>query len=93
MTRFKMIVLNGEIKMSIPEDIKESIDLHVKHGNGYVGSFVQAVLENNLKEAFGKADENNREALFEIVSYCYNKIPAGCWGSKENVEAWQGELR
>jgi hypothetical protein len=52
------------------------------------GSFIRAVLENNLREAFGRADDDNRADLFEIVCYCYNDIPAGCWGSPERVRRW-----
>jgi len=51
-------------------------------------SFLQAVLSNNLRESFACADENNRAAMFEIVSYCYWKIPADCWGSPEKVAAY-----
>ncbi len=52
------------------------------------GGFVTAVLENDLKEAFARADRGNIAAMFEIVTYCYNEIPASCWGSPEAVEAW-----
>ena len=52
------------------------------------GDFLMAVLTNNLKESFGRADARNRAALFEIVSLCHNEIPAECWGSRENVSKW-----
>lgn len=55
------------------------------------GGFLQAVLENDLKEAMGRADIEARENLFDIVSYCYNELPSGCWGNKEKVAAWLGE--
>jgi hypothetical protein len=54
------------------------------------GGFLQAVLENNLSEACARADSNNRTLLFEIVSYCYNELPGGCWGSPERVQLWLG---
>ena len=66
---------------------KEGIDAYVTDGV-QPGGFLEAVLENNLREAFGSADLNNRDALFDIVSYCYNKIPRECWGSPEKVKAW-----
>lgn len=65
-----------------------AIQNHVCHGIP-TGSFVRAVLENNLKEAFMKADDQNRADLFEIVDYCYYEIPAPCWGSPEKVKAWR----
>ena len=52
------------------------------------GGFLTAILENKLMESFLRADKENKEALFEIVSYCYNKLPIYCWGSPEKVENW-----
>jgi len=67
--------------------VKQSIDNHVKYGTP-TGSFTQAVLENNLTEAFALADEYHRVNLFSVVMYCYNEIPSPCWGSPEKVRAW-----
>ena len=67
--------------------IKEGIDRYVNHRIP-TGAFLEAVLSNDLKGAFGRADEDNRRDLFEIVSYCYNEIPGDCWGSPERVSAW-----
>ena len=50
----------------IPTRIKETIDRYVQE-RVRPGGFVQAVLENNLVEAFGRADDENRDALFEIA--------------------------
>lgn len=52
------------------------------------GSFLEAVLRNNLKEAMGRADSRNRRRVFEYVEYLYNYAPATCWGSDEKYEAW-----
>lgn len=52
------------------------------------GDFLQAVLENNLKESFQRADEDNIRSMFEIVQFIYNEIPASCWGSPEKVKKW-----
>jgi len=65
----------------------EAIERYVKH-QCRPGSFLEAVLRNNLKEAFMCADENNIKYMFDIVNYCYNKIPSQCWGSEEEVKAW-----
>ncbi len=53
------------------------------------GSFLTAVLENDLKHACEQADIENRYLLFDIVSWLYNESPGGCWGSPEQVEAWR----
>jgi hypothetical protein len=71
----------------VKENTKEQIDEYVRIGRP-VGSFVRAVLENDLRESFGCADDQNREDLFDIVRYCHNDIPGGCWGSREKVKSW-----
>ena len=52
------------------------------------GSFLMAVIENDLRRACENADIGNRAQLFEIVSLLYNHAPAGCWGSPERARAW-----
>jgi len=52
------------------------------------GGFLQAVLENNLMEAVGRADHVNIQCLPDICCYVYNEIPDSCWGSPEAVTAW-----
>ena len=71
----------------IPRHTQYGLDSYVKDRQ-YPGSFLRALLENNLKNAVGYADDQNKENLVDIVIYCYNNIPSICWGSKEEVEAW-----
>jgi hypothetical protein len=52
------------------------------------GGFLEAVLSNDLKEACGRADENNQRVLPEIVAFLYNEAPGTCWGSPERVKQW-----
>ena len=52
------------------------------------GGFLEAVLSNDLKEALGRADRQNRDALFEIVRWVYNYMPMTACGSKEAVANW-----
>ncbi len=54
------------------------------------GEFLSAVLSNNLREAFGRADDINQARMFDIVQYCYNEIPSPCWGSPEAMRTWKG---
>ena len=65
-----------------------SIDLWVWHGI-YPGSFLHAVLCNNLSQAIGHADEESRNELFEIVRFLHNACPSICWGSEERVNRWR----
>jgi hypothetical protein len=71
------------IKASTIEGIRRYADMHCR-----TGSFLEAVLCNDLKEACMRADDENRENLFEIVEYCWCNIPHSCWGSPERVKAW-----
>jgi len=72
---------------NIPDYTKEAIDRYVKDGIP-VGGFLTAFLSNDLMGALGRADINNRFALFAIADYVYNEIPANCWGSVEIMQSW-----
>jgi hypothetical protein len=65
----------------------EAIDRYVQTGC-HPGDFLYAVITNNLKESFGRADSHNRENLFSIVRYLYNEVPSPAWGSVEKVQEW-----
>ena len=57
------------------------------------GGFLQAVLENKLKESFERADDISRAALPDIVHYLYNYVPMAAWGSPERVAEWTASIR
>ena len=71
----------------IRPDILESLLRYESKGIP-TGDFLRAVLSNNLTEAFGRADDDNRATLFEIVAFAYNDMNAECWGSPEKYVAW-----
>ncbi len=52
------------------------------------GGFLKAVLENNLMETVHRADPGGLCNLPHIVSYVYNELPSGVWGTPERVEKW-----
>ncbi|HRR29658.1 MAG TPA: hypothetical protein P5270_09905 [Victivallales bacterium] len=68
----------------------EPLKLFIEHGI-MPGSFLEAVLRNDLKEAMGRADVFNRRKVFEYVQWLYNKAPSDCWGSNDKVDAWLNE--
>ncbi len=72
----------------IPEPTMQSLRAYASGDRIPPGSFLYAVLTNNLKGAFGAADEKNIAAMFEIVSYMYNKLPSISQGSPERVRDW-----
>lgn len=69
----------------IPGRTLEALWLYINEGVP-TGSFLEAVLTNNLRDAVGRADQQNTEALSALVSYLYNECPSQCWGSEERVE-------
>lgn len=71
----------------LPPHIQDGFRVYIER-HVLPGSFVRACLENNLRDAFGKADEINRERLCDIVQFLYNEAPNDCWGSREKVQVW-----
>jgi hypothetical protein len=71
----------------IPENLHEGLIAFIVDGRP-TGSFLMAVLQNNLSQACYNADENSAEALVRIVRWLYNEVPGNCWGSPENVADW-----
>ncbi len=72
---------------TLKASIIEGVILYVVAGVP-VGSFLEAVITNDLKEACGRADDLNRYHLFDIVSLLYNEVPMKCWGSPAAYVAW-----
>jgi hypothetical protein len=63
----------------------ESLILY-RDNKAHPGGFLAAVLSNDLRGSFGRADEYSNANMFQIVKWCYNNLPIGVWGSKEIVE-------
>jgi hypothetical protein len=77
----------GEKAMTIKRSVIDGLSRYVNQ-RVPTGSFLKAVLENNLKETVLCADEENTLAIHEIVRYCYVELPSICWGSPEKVQKW-----
>ena len=52
------------------------------------GSFIMAVLENNLHSAIQRADGTSWDVIRELMEFIYFDLPAESWGSQEAVSAW-----
>lgn len=76
----------------IPHAVLESLVGHAEEG-APTGGFAHACLENNLAEAFGRADWKSKPALEHIVRFMWNELPATCWGSTEKVAEWKRHKR
>lgn len=57
------------------------------------GSFMRALLCNDLMDACQRADDSNRAAIFEWASWLYNHAPSGSYGSREAYTEWLDQRR
>jgi hypothetical protein len=73
----------------LPEHMRGAMLRWIENGIN-PGSFLTAVLENNLLEAYGRADYINQQRMKDYMQYLYNYAPSGCWGSPEKVAKWKG---
>jgi len=71
----------------IPRSTLETLDDYVAHGLA-TGSFVKAVLSNDLFGAFAQGDKSNLAAIHEIIAFVYNEMPSTCHGSPKHYSAW-----
>ena len=76
----------------IPYSTRETLDAWIRTGRP-MGGFCEAVVSNDLREAFGRADENNRAAMYEIVAYLYNTAPIGSWGRPDCLKSWPKQVK
>ena len=78
-----MILFQGEYEI-IPETTQAGIMRYVEHGVK-PGSFLTAVLSNDLYNATGRADQQNLAALPTIVRWFANHCP-GLYGAENMRE-------
>ena len=77
---------------NLPERLQPGMRRYVEDG-GDVGSFLTAVLSNDLRNALLRADETNLELLLVIIRWLHNEAPDYCWGSVEAVKTWKKTRR
>ena len=77
------------IRSHMPERFTGALNRYFREGV-HPGGFMMAVLRNDLKEAFGAADDDAVRELPGVVSWLYNYAPMGHWGSVEAVR-WHME--
>jgi len=56
------------------------------------GDFLQAVLEDRLFEAMGRADDESVHMLKGLCTWIYSYAPSMAWGSPEKCARWSAEL-
>lgn len=77
--------------MRVPDHTMAALVDYVQNG-WQPGSFLEAVLCNNLKDACACADPENLRNIPAIVSWLYCMAPSNCWGSLERYEKWLAQF-
>jgi hypothetical protein len=75
------------VEMFVPPHLHDGIILYLFSGIE-MGSCLTAVFENNLMEAFGRADIETALSMKGICGFIYNYTPNACHGSRDKVKAW-----
>jgi hypothetical protein len=72
---------------TLPQGLQNGMVMWIEHGV-YPGSFLTAVLANNLTEAVFCADQFNYPRLREIVSWIHEHAPVLCYGDPDRMFLW-----
>lgn len=76
--------------LPVPEHILPGIARYLSRGI-IPGSFLEAMLTNDLRGVMQTADDINAKHLPAIWSFLYNNIPSSAWGSRDNLLKWSEE--
>ena len=83
----KEILISKMVECGIPDYMHESLAAYIlKHSR--VGTFLTAVLSNQLVDSVKAADVKNMLALVGYAQFLYSYAPSNCWGSKAKVIMW-----
>lgn len=78
---------NDTFYHGIPAYMHGALVRYIVHGIK-PGNFLEAIIDNDLREACGRADDHNTHALPYYVRFFYNEAPAGCWGYTGATAKW-----
>ncbi len=67
--------------------LREGMREYVQRGH-VPGDFLQALIANDLNDAYCRADEISLACLGVLTAWLYNEAPGGCWGSRGILHAW-----
>lgn len=71
----------------VPARIRKAIDDYVDHGLR-PGDCLVAVLSNDMRAAFARADAEYVVAMPAIMMHLNSSVPVACWGTPDAVHAW-----
>ena len=73
--------------LTIPTHMHGALARYVLYGI-HPGSFLFAVLSNDLRKAVNCADDKNKVALVCWIQFLTWNLPAIAWGDPQSVYAW-----
>jgi hypothetical protein len=71
----------------LPEHMRGAMQRYIDYGIE-PGSFLSAVICNDLIGAVGRADDINKYRIGDYCRFLYNDAPSDCWGSPAKYQAW-----
>jgi hypothetical protein len=76
-------------KQGLPSQMERSVVLYVLY-RVKPGSYLMALLENDLLGVINRADDQNISLIKQWIRLLYNceAIPGDCWGSTDRVKTW-----
>ncbi len=83
-----IVTMSEKLERSqIPQHMRAGLRRYLVQGVP-PGGFLTALLSNDLKDTFVRADNENQRAVLTYVQFLYAHAPSGSWGSVENVSSW-----
>ena len=76
---------------NIPAHMRGAIIRYLNNGIS-PGDFLTAVINNDLSEAVGRADDQNIHLLPNYIKWFYNHAPSGSWGRASATKDWYERL-
>lgn len=76
------------IRLDLPEWTHSEL-LDYIHRGQFCGSFLEAILSNDLREAVNRCMQHEMDSIPRFVIFLTNYAPAGCWGSSDSYNNWR----
>jgi hypothetical protein len=83
---------NEAIWAQVPEHLKPGLMRYLDE-HSKPGSFLRAVLENDLHEAVSRMEPPSFPDLKAVLSYLYNCAQGHAWGNPEKFDKWTARCK
>ena len=71
----------------LPEHLRAGMKRYVEHGIR-PGSFLCAIIENDLVQAYSRGDETSLRSMPQIMYFVMTELPSKAFGSPDRVNDW-----